>query len=202
METTDQIRAMNDAELLASVRNGDEQAFRVLAERYSGLTESAVRRFAPSFSGTEGDAAWGEDDLRQCAVLALYRAAVTYDPEGKGKEVRFGLYAKVCVNNALISEVRKVRAEARRRDVRREKRKETRRAADPLEALVSSEGVSGLVDSIRRILSPFEREVFERTIAGMSVEQIAELLGKDRKSVSNALYRMKVKIKGLLRNQN
>ena len=189
METTDQIRAMNDAELLASVRNGDEQAFRVLAERYSGLTESAVRRFAPSFSGTEGDAAWGEDDLRQCAVLALYRAAVTYDPEGKGKEVRFGLYAKICVNNALISEVRKVRAEARRRDVRRAGH------AAPLR-------VRRERPQVARIRRPkFLKEVFERTIAGMSVEQIAELLGKDRKSVSNALYRMKVKIKGLLRNQ-
>jgi RNA polymerase sporulation-specific sigma factor len=45
-----------------------------------------------------------------------------------------------------------------------------------------------------------ERDVFDLYITGMSVEQIAGLLGRDRKSVSNALYRMKGKIKGLLQN--
>ena len=201
MDSSDKVRAMTDEELLALIRSGSENAFGILAERYSNLTESAVRGFAPSFSGAEGNAVWGEDDLQQCASLALYRAAMTYDPGKSGREVRFGLYAKICVNNALISELRKVRAEAKRR-ARRGKQKEPGRSGDPLDAIVSAEGVSGLVDSISRILSPFEKEVFESTITGMSVEQIAQLLGKDRKSVSNALYRMKVKIKGLLQNHS
>ena len=45
------------------------------------------------------------------------------------------------------------------------------------------------------------KEVFEYYIVGKSVTEIAERLGKDEKSVSNALYRMKVKVKGLLKNQ-
>ncbi|MBO6053453.1 MAG: sigma-70 family RNA polymerase sigma factor [Clostridia bacterium] len=201
MDSSDKVFAMTDEELLALIRSGSESAFSVLAERYANLTESAVRGFSPSFSVAEGNAVWGEDDLRQCASLALYRAAMTYDPEKSGREVRFGLYAKICVNNALISELRKVRAEATRR-ARRGKRKEPGRSGDPLDEIVSAEGVSGLVGSISRVLSPFEKEVFDRYITGMSVEQIAQLLGKDRKSVSNALYRMKVKIKGLLQNHS
>ena len=200
MEHSDEIRVPTDEALTERLREGDESAYAVLADRYRPMTENAVRRFAPSFSGVEGEPVWGEDDLRQCAALALYRAAMTYDPEDRGRKVRFGLYAKICVNNALISELRRAKAEARRKIRRLEQEKAAAERSDPLEALIASESFDSLTASIRSVLAPLEREVFDRYSKGMSVEQIAGTLGRDRKSVSNALYRMKVKIKGLLQN--
>lgn len=208
MDNSEEIIALSDEQLTDMVKNGRDAAYGILADRYKPLTENAVRRFGPSFSGLEGDAVWGEDDLRQCAALALYRAAMTYDPRNRGKNVRFGLYAKICVNNALISELRRARSQARRKAVQKTgheagKRARDRSAArrgDPLDQLVSLEGFGALTSSIRTALTPLERDVFDRYIKGMSVEQIAGVLGRDRKSVSNALYRMKVKVKGLLQN--
>ncbi len=197
---------MSDAmlELLDRIKQGDESAFAELAEEYSSMTESAVRRFAPSFgmAGHNSDCVVGEDDLRQCAYMALFRAASSYRPDAEGKSVSFGLYSKICVNNALISELRKYKSEQRRRDRLKESSvRSGKKTSDPLSRIVSSENASELLSLIDLNLSVFEKEVFDNYIVGKSVGEIAERLGKDEKSVSNALYRMKVKIKGLLKNQ-
>ena len=98
--------------LLDKIKTGDESAFGILAEEYEGLTEAAVKRFLPSFDIRNGEnPVFGEEDLRQCAALALFKAAQTYD---EGKKVSFGLYAKICVNNALISTLRKYKTEQKR----------------------------------------------------------------------------------------
>ena len=198
-------------ELLCGVCRKDAGAFERLAEQYRSLTEAAVRRFAPSF-GISGEAAadgpvcYALDDLRQYASMALYRAAETYSPDDKGDKVSFGLYAKVCVHNAMITELRKYRREQKRRAVREDGRKDSgerekdrRRAEDPLCRMVSDESMRGMLEAFRSALSGYEKEVFEHYIIGKSVTEIAERLGKDTKSVSNAIYRMKVKIRGLLK---
>lgn len=198
-------------ELLAGVQRDDEGAFERLAELYSSLTEGAVHRFAPSF-GITGDSGRGDnvyemDDLRQYAAMALYRAAAAYRPDDEGQKVSFGLYAKVCVRNAMISELRKYRREMKKRTVRKNAENGRKRrvkgciaTGDPLYRIVSDEGMHVALENFRSALSGYERDVFEYYIVGKSVTEIAERLGKDEKSVSNALYRMKVKIRGLLKN--
>ena len=198
-------------ELLAGVQREDESAFERLAELYNSLTESAVHRFAPSF-GISGDSGRGDnvydmDDLRQYAAMALYRAAAAYRPDDEGQKVSFGLYAKVCIRNAMISELRKYRREMKKRAVREKSGDGRKRRAkgciaaeDSLYRIVSDEGMNETLETFRSALSGYEKEVFEYYIVGKSVTEIAERLGKDEKSVSNALYRMKVKIRGLLKN--
>ena len=198
--------------LLAEVRQENGGAFERLAEQYRSLTEAAVHRFAPAF-GISGDFSvsqngYDPDDLRQCAAMALYRAAVTYDPDGekKGRNVSFGLYAKVCIHNAMITELRKYKREQKKRAVSQKtedadtKRRKGCAAEDPLYRIASDETMRETLAVFRCALSGYEREVFECYIVGKSVTEIAERLGKDEKSVSNAIYRMKVKIRGLLKN--
>jgi len=192
--------------LLEAIRQGDETAFPRLAEQYHNLTESAVARFRSSFEPIDGAGAYGIDDLRQDAALALYRAAVTYEANqaGKGKAVSFGLYAKICIQNALVSVLRKYNSARKKAERSREnsgKAYPVNKGSDPLEKLVFAESAKKLNKQIARVLSPYEKEIFDSYIADKSVREIAERLGKDEKSVSNALYRVKVKVKGLLKNQ-
>lgn len=193
------------ASLLEKVRQGDEFAFDVLSREYKSVVDNAVRRFAPSFGIVNGNGSelYNEDDLRQYASIALYKAASTYDPEGKGKNVSFGLYTKICINNALISQLRKYKSEIRRREVALNAERTIKRtaSADPLVHLADHADATELLDRISVILSDYEKEIFDYYIEGKSVGEIAERLGKEEKSVSNALYRMKVKVKGLLKNQ-
>lgn len=191
-------------ELLLKIKNGDESAFSSLAEKYAGVTEKAVKRFAPSFGIEDGSVGTviGIDDLRQCAYMALYRAAKTYRSDEEGKAVSFGLYAKICVNNALISELRHHESEKKRAlRMQNSAERSGRGGHDPLAELVSAENATDLLSQIESALSAFEKEVFDAYISGKSVCEIAEGLGKSEKSISNALYRMKIKVKGLLSKQ-
>ncbi len=200
---------MNDLlSLIEAVKQGDENAFSTLLEQYKNAVDGAVRRFAPSFEITEGGGdGWCDiEDLRQYASLALYRAAATYSPgeTGKGKEVSFGLYAKICINNSLISFLRKYRSEKKKREAASNSEKITRAPGmsdrgDPLGLLVSGESAQELVKQIKSSLSKYETDVFDCYIVGKSTGEIAGELGRDEKSVINALYRVKVKTKGLFK---
>lgn len=191
--------------LLDRIKEGDGSAFAELSELYKTMTDSAVYKFSRSPVLSVDDGSCGLDDLKQYAAMALYRAAVSYEPhtDGKGKAVSFGLYAKICVNNALISVLRKQKSMRRRAD----RSKHTGGAAghvgqsDPLDGLVSSEGAQTLILKIREELSPLECSVFECYVAGKRVREIAAELGVSEKSVSNALYRVKTKVKNLLKSQ-
>ncbi len=180
----------------------DDEAFAALAEMYEGVVESSVKRFSPSFGiGQQNDGAYEEEDLRQYALLALYRAADTYNEDEKGKSVSFGLYAKICINNALISALRKYNTEKKRREAARKSFPAVKTVSDPLGVIIDSEQKKSVMKQASRVLSAYEKEIFDYYIAGKSVREIAERLGKDEKSISNAVYRIKVKVRGLLKNQ-
>lgn len=216
--------------IIAGVKENDSRAFEKLSEKYRSLTEGTVKRFAPSFGITPadfhndnsplyydfnyhdrlGDSVYGIDDLRQYASVALYKAAVTYEPDEKGKKVSFGLYAKICMNNAMITELRRYRRRLKKLQSASKVgtyRRYRRTGAgsddrfDPLVSVISDAELSDKLEKFRSELSLYEKDVFEQYIIGKSVREIAAELGKSEKSVSNALYRMKVKIKGLLKNQ-
>ena len=191
------------AELLLRIRRGDESAFSELSEKYAGMTEKAVRRFAPSFGIADGaDSVMELDDLRQCAYMALYRAASNYRSDEEGKSVSFGLYSKICVNNALISELRRHESKKRRalRAIKNELRP-SKRASDPLFAIMSAENTADLMTLIEENLSVYEKKVFDLYIDGKSVSQISKILSKEEKSVSNAIYRLKAKLKSRVKDQ-
>lgn len=187
---TDELNA-----LLSAAANDDEVAFLQLQQQYSPLIRSMSERFLTSFSETEDIAAIGRQDLEQEARLALYRAVKTFDLSKDS--VTFGLYAKVCIRNSLISLWRKSVSAAR--SARKNKMPAPDSPSrDPLFEIVSALETDALAARIRAVLSPYENRIFEQYISGRSVKNISLHMKKTEKSVSNALYRIRVKIKGLL----
>ncbi len=182
--------------LLAAVAAGDENAFAVLSERYAPLVQSMSTRFAPSFAVLEDAAAIGVQDLEQEARLALYRAAKTYNLSQR--KVSFGLYAKICIRNSLVSALRK--SESRQRAMQKSTPPEISHAEDPLYIASARDASDSLKSRIDQVLSPYEKKIFEQYISGRSVKCISLSVGKSEKSVHNAVYRIRVKIKGLLEN--
>ena len=71
--------------LITCIRNGDQAAFNALLELYEPLVRSEVTRYG------EGLSSFDCDDLRQVALMAFYRAVLSFDLEQE--EVAFGLYA-------------------------------------------------------------------------------------------------------------
>ena len=177
------LQNISDA-LLKEIQNGSDESFSLLEKRYAPLIASMVSSFCASGSGAK-------DELLQEAQSALLKAALTFDCAQK--DVTFGLYAKICIRNALISHRRKALRRMRRDMPGRavNKRNSVRRvfsqAGNMEQMLVKIEGM----------LSAYEKQVLRAYMAGKSVSEIAGEVGKEPKSVYNALFRIRQKGKQL-----
>ena len=179
----------DEKELLARTAQGDEIAFTQLLERYAPLIRAAVSHFAPSFVTVEGTPRLSDENLEQEARLALYRAACSYDENRVN--VTFGLYAKICIRNALISELRRVHP--RKRETT--KPKEELPAAAKL--FTETDGrTEALLRQTEALLSRYEISVFRLYLQGLPPRDIAKRLGKGEKSIYNALCRIRSKTGG------
>lgn len=180
-------------ELIINFRAGDQNAFSELLDTYAPLIESSVSKYI-GMCETSIDA----DDLRQEAAVVFYNSVMTYELDQN--EVEFGLYAKVCITNALISQLRA----RKRRET--EQLSDTLRddffvndSEDPLRKILEQESVKKLYAVIRENLSDFEYRVWRLYMSGRSARDIAQAVDKDEKSVSNAIYRIRSKLRRVLR---
>ena len=161
-----------------SARSG---AFDELIEIYSPMLTQAVAKYAQRL-GSGGD----PDDLRQEAVITLYKAARTYR-EGIG--VTFGLYAKICVRNRLKAVLRKLE----RRYVPYEKLKLS--GGNPERGYIEREAYRNLRGKLDILLTDYERRVLLMFLDGFSYKAIGMALGKNPKSIDNALRRIRSKLR-------
>ncbi len=185
----------NPALLLGKLQSGDKSVFSKIEEDFSPLIHSLVIKYA---SDTD------EREAMQEARLALYNSAMSYDLSQN--EVSFGLYAKICISNALVSDAKK----------RRKKQNSVfsldeieecgtycaylqEENSDPSQHLIDNEDAEFLYKKAIFALSKYEASVFDLYIKGFTTSQIAETLKKSEKSVSNALCRMTTKLRILLK---
>ena len=60
--------------------------------------------------------------------------------------------------------------------------------------------MNSLVEKAEKLMSGYEKKVLKEYMSGKSAGEISKTVGRTEKSVNNALYRVKVKIKGLSEN--
>ena len=181
--------------LIRAAKAGDGEAFEALSRKYGGMIGAAVSSFGSSIASADpgAGAAFSEEDLRQEAGIAFLRAVRTYDPDSK-PGVTFGLYAKICVKNAMISLFRKRRTQSKRlRNAggRRGIAEATERGAE------SDVDIAKFLEQAADILTPLEAKVFDAHLKGLRPAGTAQALGVSEKTVYNALYRAKAKVRGL-----
>ncbi len=178
--------------LILAVRNGDQESFVTLLERYSPLIDSSVNRFS-----LDESFALYREDLRQEASLVFYNSILAYDLEQN--EVEFGLFAKICIHNALVSQLRALK---KRYEEPLEKIPEdlflVQGTDDPSVRILEQERIKSLYSVIRKNLSDFEYKVWQLYISGRSAAQVALILSSSEKSITNAIYRIRKKLRALL----
>lgn len=188
------IKEENVLKLIADVQSGDRSAFSALLSMYRPLLYARIARFSPSDTERE--------ELYQDASLALYRAALCYRSDAGAS---FGAFARVCVDNALISAYRKASADRGvfSLDAMRESGDEPLlhdgELADPSLSLIEREEASGLYRMALSCLSAYELRVFLSYIRGYSAHEIAPAVGRSEKSVANAIGRALAKLRAQLR---
>ena len=175
--------------LISEVRAGGSDAFMALSDVYKPLLSAEIAPYTKELSAHD------LADLKQGALIAFYRAALTYDT-GK-KDVTFGLYAKVCVKNGILDTLRYV-ARHRDREVCTDELpslSDAQAGENPQQLFLDRQQIAQMYATARRILSPLEYRIFTLYMSGFSYTEIAAKLERTPKSVDNALTRIKRKIK-------
>ena len=169
------------AALLASVKEGKRGAFERLLDLYQPLLLSAVSSFG-------GDRAI----MKLEAEYALYRAALAYR-ERQG--TTFGLFAKICIINALTSEQRR---QAKWRAIIDEGAEVDAPAPDPADRMILAETFEGLYRQSTALLSPLELKVVNLRANGYGNQEVAAMLKIGEKAAQNAYTRAVRKLKRYL----
>ena len=189
-----------DEALLARIRQGDEEAERLLYERYKQL----VRSRAHSYFLIGAD----HEDLVQEGMLGLYKAVCEYD---ENKAASFKSFAELCVTRRILSAIKRAtrkkhgplnnyvslnRPEMTDGDLTLLDTVRSLTVADPEDVVIGRESFERMVQYLEKTLSPMERRVLSLYLDGFSYPQIAAHINRPLKSVDNAMQRVKRKLEG------
>lgn len=178
--------------LIDLVISGDSNAFSELVDRYSPMLKKIIGIYTTDEMSKEDI-----EDLGQEELIAFYRAIINFDKEQQ--DVEFGLYAKICVTNSMISYKR---AAAKKSNEALIGDDEMNSIYDP-DSEVSrlfeiKESERELGEQIEKTLSQYENEVWSYYVNGYSSKEIAIKLNSNEKSIDNAIFRIRKKLKTLL----
>ena len=73
-------------------------------------------------------------------------------------------------------------------------------SVDPVVSLLEEERLSRLYEQIRLCLSPFENRIWQLFVLGKTAKEIGVIVGKDERSVNNAIYRIRRKLRASIRD--
>jgi RNA polymerase sporulation-specific sigma factor len=179
-------------ELINLVIAGNSEAFSMLVDRYNPMLKKILSTYTTDEMSKED-----VEDLTQEELIAFYRAIINFDREQN--DVEFGLYAKICITNSMISYKR---AAAKKSNESLIGDEEMNSIFDPdgevSEFFQRQESERELGEQIEKTLSQYENEVWSYYVNGYSSREIATKLGSSEKSIDNAIFRIRRKLKTLL----
>lgn len=175
-----------EAALIAEAKSGSALAFERLAESYKRVLEYHINRLNPPPDLY--------DDLFQEGLIGLLKAVRSYD----GKTSSFATFASLCVRNSIISGIRKLSKQALPAGSVPDNADNTETVPSAEEIYIDDIRLRQLYDVVFDSLSPFERTVFDMYLADVPIESIAFALGRESKSISNALCRIRTKLKRII----
>jgi RNA polymerase sporulation-specific sigma factor len=208
MSTLSKYETISDEDLIERIQNGDQAAMDYLLEKYKYL----VRNKAKALYLIGGD----KDDLIQEGMIGLYKAIRDYDME---KQNSFFSFADLCVSRQIYSAIK---ASNRKKNIplntyisiyspvngenSDNEEKEAlvdimyqKNELNPEELVIDKENTSMIEYELVRRLSDLERQVLSLYMQDLKYVQIAEVLGKEPKTIDNALTRIKTKLNQVLR---
>ena len=177
-----------EQELIAEAKSGDEQAFELLAQSYKRVLEYHIKRIDANPSNY--------DDLFQEGLIGLLKAVRSYD----GTSSAFATYASLCVRNSIISGVRKYANQTTHTVPISEPCLEEETTPSAEEVLLDRVRVGQLYDKVYEALSPYEKIVFDMYLSDIPYESMAFVIGKNVKSISNAVFRIRNKLRQIVGN--
>ena len=188
--------SFSDNQLQKLASEGERDAEEALVRRYMKL----VKAFARPFFLAGGDS-W---DVVQEGMLGLISAVRQFDPENGAT---FRTFAEQCIKNRIISAIRsasRLKHLPLNDGLSLEQLSEDASVPfaaipafaqpSPEELVLARESKEELYSAFRENLSKLEIKVLDLYLDGLSYQDIARRLGKDTKSVDNAVQRIRRKM--------
>lgn len=184
---------LSDEELCALAKTGDVVATELLIHRSHGVILRASR---PYFLAG-GD----YEDLIQEGMIGLFKSIHSYN--GKSS---FRTFAYLCIRRNIYSALKSAMREKNRPLNNYVSIAETFTEAeetggmvlgsivDPETLYINQESEQELKTRIQGVLSKLENSILQYYLEGYSYREIAEKIGKEEKSIDNALQRIRKKI--------
>ena len=189
---------LTDEQLIENINAGETLCMDVLIERY----KRQVRNQARPLYLIGGDS----DDLIQEGMLGLFKAIRDYRPD---KSDSFEAFASLCISRQLYSAIQAAgRLKHAPLNSYVELSPELGEQADglkgrsPEELLIDQENIRSLQEEILKAATPLEQKILEAYLNGQSYTEIAQRLGKEPKSIDNALQRIRRKLNLILFRKN
>ncbi len=191
--------AYSDTELVEMAKDGDFDAEEYLINKYSYIVRYEIRFLY--IVGAE------VEDLMQEGMIGLFSAIRSYDIASKAK---FSTFATTCIRNRVNTFIKTNNREKHiplntyisiysgedEEDEVPIYEQLIDESPGPEEEVIESERFREMYAELDKRLSPVEGTVAKLYISGKSRSEIAEAIGKDEKSVNNALTRIRNKLKG------
>ncbi|MHB8131702.1 MAG: RNA polymerase sporulation sigma factor SigH [Mobilitalea sp.] len=208
MNTVAKYEILTDEDIVNRIQNGDQPAIDYLLEKYKYL----VRSKAKALFLIGGD----KDDLIQEGMIGLYKAIRDYR---SNKDNSFFNFADLCISRQIYSAIK---ASNRKKNIPLNtyislytpaygdnsdtEEKEAlvdiihqKYVSNPEELVIDKENTSMIEYELVRRLSDLEKQVLGLYMQDLKYIRIAEVLGKEPKTIDNALTRIKTKLNQVLK---
>lgn len=190
---------MSDDEVVKLCKNGDTDALNYLINKYKNYVTARARAYF--LMGAD------KEDIVQEGMIGLYKAIRDFQDD---RQASFRSFAELCITRQMITAIKAALRQKHiplnsyvslNRPVYEEESDRTlldilseSRTFDPEEMVINKEEYASMGTEMSKILSELELIVLSSYLEGKSYQEIADHLGKQVKSIDNALQRIKRKM--------
>jgi RNA polymerase sporulation-specific sigma factor len=195
---------LEDEVIVDLIREGDTNAIDYLINKYKNFVRAKARTYF--LIGAD------REDIIQEGMIGLYKAIRDYQEE---KISSFRAFAELCITRQIITAIKAATRQKHiplnsyislHKPVFDEESERTTlmdviiggKVANPEELLIGQENLAFIEQRMGEILSSLECEVLSLYLQGKAYYEIANEMGRDIKSIDNALQRVKKKLEKFL----
>ena len=197
-----------DNELLYLIAESSEEANNVLYKKYEPVISYYANKYSTYVEGKGID----YNDLYQEGLIGLINAVDNFKNQ---KDIKFSTFAFVCIKRSIISAVRN--ASRKKHSALNEsysldydlgvvEKSFNNVVSDNIggleDLLVSKEQNEVFNKKLLSSLTDFEKEVYDLRINNFSYDEIASMLGKNKKAIGSTLVRIRIKLRKILDEMN
>jgi RNA polymerase sporulation-specific sigma factor len=188
-----------DEDLIAAFHQGNVEVLEFLIKKYTNFVRAKARTYF--LMGAE------REDIIQEGMIGLYKAIRDFRADRMSS---FKAFAELCITRQIITAIKTATRQKHiplnsyvslDKPIYDEESERTLldvigapKGSNPEELFIKQEMINKLEETMRELLSAFERKVLTLYLDGLSYHEIAGDLNKHVKSIDNALQRVKRKL--------